>query len=245
MEYEKYKPPVRVMALWCAELMLLSCLIGKLFYGSFSVGLMGIAGIPFYVRSKAKQLCQRRKQELLVQFQDLIRSYSTALKAGYSVENAFKEAYADLKYLYEDKALIMMECARMVDRMKNGHGIDELMLDLGKRSGLEDITDFASVFSVAKKSGGNLGAMIADTTQRISEKLSVTEEIRLMFASKALDQRIMNLVPVGIMLYILLGNPDYFEPLYKNAAGIAIMTAALGLYAAAYFLARKIMDIRI
>ena len=245
MEYEKYRPPVKVRVLWCVEFMLLACLIGKLFYGFLPVGLLGIAGLPFFVRSKTKKLCQSRREKLLIQFQDLIRSYSTALKAGYSVENAFREAYSDLKYLYEEKDLIMVECSRMEDRMKNGRGIDELLSDLGKRSGLQDIIDFASVFSVAKKSGGNLGAMIADTTQRISEKLSVSEEIRLMFASKALEQKIMNLVPIGIMLYISLGNPDYFMPLYQNAAGIAIMTAALGLYAAAYFLAKKITDIRI
>ncbi len=245
MDYAAYKLPVKEKLKWITLYMLLAFLIGYLFYGAIPVGLLGLPALPFYLRQKTKEAGEQRRQKLLIEFRDLILSYSHSLKAGYSIENGFREGYKDLKWQYKEDDLIMEECRQIIGKMENKHSLEELITDLGVRSGVEEIIDFASVFSVAKKTGGNLPAIISDTGIKISDKLAVKEEIELMFAAKRFEQKIMNCIPLFMMSYIGLGTPGYFDPLYGNAAGIAIMTASLILYAAAYFLAQKIMEIRI
>ena len=220
-------------------------LLGYVFYGSPLAGIPGFAAMPFMFKKKQKQLAQKNRDRLLLEFKELILSFSNALRAGYSIENAFIEAYGELKFLYEEDSLIMTESKQIISKMKNQQNLEDLLTDLGRRSCLEDIRDFAAVFQVAKKSGGNLPKIISETSQRISDKLNVSDEIRLMFAEKQFEQKIMNCLPVLIILYISVSNPGYFDPLYKNITGVIIMSVCLIVYIAAYFLSQKIMDIRV
>lgn len=245
MDYGTIRPDKSTILKWCVCYVALSLLVGFLFYGTHLAGCAGMAGLPLFLKHKIRLWQKQRRQELLVQFKELIRSYGNSLKAGYSVENGFREAYKDLAWQYDSGEMIMTECRQMIAKMENKHSLEELFMDLGKRSLSEDIRDFASVFSVARKSGGNLAAIISDTAMKISDKLMVTEEIELMFASKRFEQKIMNCIPVFMMCYIGLGTPGYFDPLYKNAAGIAVMSGCLLLYGAALLLSQKIMDIRV
>ena len=139
----------------------------------------------------------------------------------------------------------MVECRQMVGKMQNNHSLEELLADFGERSHTEDIRDFSEVFSVAKKSGGNLSLILSDTANRIAERMSESEQIELLFEAKRYEQKIMNVVPVFIMFYIGISNPGYFEPLYKNPVGIVVMSVCLMVYAFAYFWAYRIMKIEI
>ena len=64
-----------------------------------------------------------------------------------------------------------------------------------------------------------------DTAEQIAVKMTESEQIALLFESKRFEQKIMNVVPVAIMLYIGLTSPGYFAPLYGNLRGIALMSA--------------------
>ena len=69
------------------------------------------------------------------------------------------------------------------------------------------------------------------------------ETIRLLSAAKKYEQDIMNMVPIGIIFYIRMTNPGYFDSLYHNLFGIIVMTAALFVYVGAYLLSEKILEI--
>ncbi|MBR4759960.1 MAG: type II secretion system F family protein [Lachnospiraceae bacterium] len=245
MDYKTYKMTALMKCKYGLLYLLLFIFLGRLFYGSLLAGLPGLLLIPLALRKKAAQLADKRRHELALEFKELVLAYANALRAGYSVENAFLEAAKEIAYLFDEDALIMQECRQMAGKMKNGHSIEELLTDLGRRSGSEDIADFAAVFSVAKRSGGNMPAIMSDTAGRISEKVSLTEEISLMFAQKRLEQRMMDVLPLAIMLYISIASPGYFSSLYGNVTGIVVMTVCLAVYVAAYLISGKIMDIRI
>ncbi len=245
MDYKTYQMTALMKCKYALLYLLLFLFLGRLFYGNLLAGLPGICFLPAALKRKAGQLADKRRHELTMEFKELILAYANALRAGYSVENAFLEAVKEIAYLFDEDAMIMQECRQIAGKMKNGHSIEELLSDLGRRSGCEDIADFASVFSVAKRSGGNMPSIMSDTAARISEKVSLTEEISLMFAQKRLEQRMMDVLPIAIMLYISAASPGYFSAMYGNAAGIAVMTVCLAVYTGAYLISGRIMDIRI
>ncbi len=97
----------------------------------------------------------------------------------------------------------------------------------------------------AKRSGGDLIRIIRDTTEVINEKLEVKREISTIISAKKLEQSIMNMVPVGIVLYMRLTSGGMFDKLYGNAVGIIVMTVCLLIYFAAKMLADQIVDIQV
>ena len=245
MEYSRYRmSPAEVIksSIWFSMFFLI---LAKVFYDSYVAALFGIVLFPFLMRKKGNELAAKRRERLALEFKQFLLSFSGSLKAGYSVENAFVQASADLCLVYDEKSDMVTECKTICHRLQNNQVLEELILDFAKRSGHSDICDFAAIFSIAKRSGGNMNAIIQNTATVIGEKIETKREIALMFAAKRAEQNVMNVVPIGIIGYMRLSSPGYFDRLYGTLPGILIMTACLILYIFAIFLSQKIMDIEV
>ena len=63
----------------------------------------------------------------------------------------------------------------------------------------------------------------------------------MLLGGKKMELTIMKIMPFGILLYIDMGNPGYFDTLYHNVVGISVITGCLLLYLGAYLLGEHIM----
>jgi tight adherence protein B len=233
------------MAMYAGEWLLVCSVIGWLFYRSIIAIIILFLFVKFYFKDKKSLLNAKRKKELNIQFKDAISSLSSALAAGYSVENAFVEAYKDLLLVYSKDALIMKELLFIIRKLEMNETIEYLLEDLAKRSGDEDIKSFTEVFAIAKRSGGDFISIIDMTTNSISGKIEVKREIDVILSDKKLEQRIMNVIPIMIILYVGSTSKGFFDSLYRNIFGVIIMTICLGIYGFAYLLGRKIVDVEV
>lgn len=220
-------------------------LISWLFYDTlWAAGLL----LPFwkpvsiYIHKKSEA---RKRTEGEVQFKDFLNSLSASMHAGYAVENAFREAYQELAELYGKNAFIPRELARMLHQMKLNRPAEEVLEEFAGRSGLEDAENFAGIFKIAKRSSGNLVSIMENTAETIGKKLETQREIRTLVQEKRYEQRIMNIMPLAMILYLRMGNGELMEILYTTLAGRAVMTACLLLYLAAYCMAEKIVNIKV
>ena len=73
----------------------------------------------------------------------------------------------------------------------------------------------------------------------------MAHEIETLITAKKYEAKIMNMVPLGIIVYMQVFMPEFLEPLYHNLIGILVMTAALAGYGGAYMLSKKIVNIKI
>ncbi|MDD3217586.1 MAG: type II secretion system F family protein [Lachnospiraceae bacterium] len=227
------------------EGLLLCIAIDYLFYSVWwMIFLLIPVGIWWVLQRK--NACQiKRKQRLNLQFKDALSALRISLQAGYSLENAVLETYKDLQKIYQSQDEIVQEFRYLVRQMRIQVPVEQLFVELSDRSGVEDIENFASVFSIAKRTGGNLAAILEQTAVRLSDKIDVKKEIEASIASKKFEQNIMALMPAGIILYMRICSPDFLNGLYGNMLGIAIMTVCLGIYLGAYQLGRKIVTIEV
>lgn len=104
---------------------------------------------------------------------------------------------------------------------------------------------FADVFLIAKRSGGNMTDILEKTAAVIGQKIETDQEIRLMISAKKMEQKIMNMVPFLIIFYIGTTSKGFFDVLYHNLIGVVIMTVCLGLYGTAYLLSKRIVEIEV
>ena len=225
--------------------MLIALLFGRLFYDSWlAVAILLPMAFPWFVFQK-KQQKQRNVRLIGIQFRDAMASVLTSLKAGYSVENAFMEASKDMELLYGKKSLIYGELSKIKKGIKNNVPIEKLLFRMGKETENMDIQDFAEVFAVAKRSGGNMTEIIGRTITVISQKMDVEKEIDVLISAKRMEARIMNMVPFFIIFYISLTNPGFFAPMYHNFFGVILMTVCMGFYIGAYLLSERIVNIHV
>lgn len=198
--------------------------------------------IMFYLDNT---ICEKNKQILKKQFREMILSMATNLKVGYSPENAFLEAYADLIQLYGKNSRIIYE----LDTIKKGLSVnltlEKLLRDFEKRSHIEEISEFVDVFCLAKKTGGNLVEIIDSSSNMISKKISVDEEIEVITRAGKMERQIMMIIPFLIILYIEFTNQNFFTPLYHNLAGVLVMSVCLTVYFVSVKVSGKIISIRI
>ena len=204
--------------------------VSVLCYGSLVYAVFLTPYIPVYLRKKRKELLEKRKWQLNLQFGDAINSLSAVLESGYSVENAVFEAYNDLSLSYSEEAPIMIELKTITMMLKSNVPIEEAFLQFAKRSGLEDVKSFADIFATAKRTGGNIIEIIKSTASVIRTRMELKRELKTMIASKKYESDIMRLVPFAVLLYLRIFSPEMITGMYKTAFGIIFMTVILIIY---------------
>ena len=143
------------------------------FYQSFLPLSFGIIFFPIYFKRQKKKLCDERKHRLQIQFKEMLRAVNNSLQAGYSMENAFIETREEMGSLYGEESDIVRELEEIIKGLKNNQTLEEKIMDLGNRSDVEDIENFANMLYVGKRTGGNINEMIETAMSVIDEKVSI------------------------------------------------------------------------
>lgn len=245
IDYNTYVFTLKEVIMYVAMKAAFLGMVSYLFYDSVIAWIIMLPIAVISLKSKGEELCKKRKRKLETEFREVILSVSSNLQAGYSIENAFREAYQDIVVLYGEESVMARELYLMMQRLNNNELLEDILVNLSKRSGVADIKDFADIFQIAKRSGGDLRGIIANTAQIISDKQEVTKEIETVMSEKKLEQTIMRYIPFFIVFYISLTSKGYFESLYHNLLGWIVMSVCLVIYVVACKISDKILDINI
>ncbi|WP_081791935.1 type II secretion system F family protein [Caldalkalibacillus mannanilyticus] len=222
-------------------------LIGFIFYQNLIVsGVLALLGF-YYPKLRTKQLVEKRKQELSIQFKHALYSLASALAVGKSVENAFRDIVEDLKMLFGHTDVHIIREIELINRkVENGETIENAIADFSARAKLEDIQSFSDVFITCKRTGGDLIEVIRKTANIIGEKLEIKQEISVLIAQKKFESQILTVAPLAFVALLSFSSQEYMEPLYQlRTGGVFVMTGALIGVAFAYWLSTKIMNIKV
>ncbi len=187
-----------------------------------------------------KKKVQERELYFLEQFKECILSVAASLRAGYAVENAFLESMDDMRMMFGAGCEMLEHLGVLQKGLHNNETLENLLYALAKRKDNEDVLEFAEVFSIAKRSSGNVADTIMIYSGIITQKLEGTQEIRALLAAKRLEQRVMNVMPFIIVMYLEYSNPGYFDMMFHNWSGVLIMTGCMAGYVVAFAMAEKI-----
>ena len=207
-------------------------------------GGVGFFAGKMFLPIRTKQIIEKRTKELNHQFRDMLDGLTTSLGAGNNIPDSFSNVYQDLRVQYEEGEYILQELKTIISGMHNGIAIEDLLYDFGKRSGNTDIMSFADVFKVSYRKGGNIGDIIRDTHEVLSEKMEIREEIETMVASNKNDTLMMVAMPIFMVGFIKMGSPD-FAINFATVTGVISTTIAVGCFVGAYKLSANLLDIEI
>lgn len=216
-----------------------------LYYRSFWMTLLLLPLFLWHFHMMEEEWAIKKEQEFQVQFKEAIQAVSSALNTGYSVENAFREAQKELKLIYPETARISKEMLIIVRQLRIHVAMEQILEEFGMRVQTEDVRNFVTVFAAAKKSGGNMIAIIQDTARQIGDKIDVKREIDTILAAKKYEFRVMSAIPYAIIGYMSLSFPEFMDSLYGNVFGIGVMTVCLVIYLGAYYLGIRLTRIEV
>lgn len=235
--------------------------VGLIFYGGQFLDEDGLATTATYIGNvviflvaglitsfiflpiRTKQLRDKRKAVLTRQFKELLSALATSLSSGMNLQDSLSSAYADLELQFSENGYIVKEVAEMLNGLKNNVPIEQMMVSFGDRSEIEDISNFGIVFSMCYRTGGSLSDIVRRTSNIITEKAEIAEEIETAISSNKTQFTCMMFIPV-VMVIMLRTLSSTFAAGFSTPVGIAGMTVGLLIFFLAYKLGQKTMDIK-
>lgn len=207
-------------------------------------GFVGIVAVKLAIPTITSNLKEKRIKELKNQFRDMLDSLATSLNSGKNVIDSFQSVNQDLSLQYEENAYILYELKVIMTGVYNNIDIETLLTDFGRRSGVDDIESFANVFRICYRQGGNLKEVIRNTHSIINDKMEIESEIKTMVATNNLQQKIMIVVPILLVALIKSMSPE-FAANFATPTGIFATSFAIVMFVVAYFVSKKILDIKL
>lgn len=201
-----------------------------------------ITGIIF-IPMRRKQIVDKRKKQLLTQFRGLLDALSTSVGAGRNITDAFLSAESDLTVQFSADSYIVNEIRCIGLGVNNNIQIEDLLMNFAQRSGLEDVESFANVFATCYKKGANIQEVIKNSAAIIGDKIEIQMELETMVAGQKNEQNIMLVMPVVLIVAMKAMGGDMID--LSTPAGVASVTTALVIFVLAYFVSKKILDIKL
>lgn len=244
-DYSVYQFSFREWIKYLILYTVLDACISYLFFFSWVSFVLLLPGAVPFVRERRLALQKKRAVEMKRQFMDSMQMLTVSLQAGYSVENSIREAVKELARVYEPEAFILQEFQIMETQLAVNRNMEDLFMDFGERSAIDDIQSFAEVFFTAKRSGGDLIAVIRNTVFCIRQKQETLQEIETSLAGKVMEQNVMSMIPLLILAYVKFTSSEFLSVMYGNLTGVTIMVLCFLVYVLAYFWGRKIVRVEV
>ena len=243
-DYSIYTPSAKEKILWFTIAMIAAGLVLYLFYENIFVSLVVgfICGIVF-IPIRTKQMIIKRRQKLSLQFRELLDALSTSIGAGKNVQDAFQGAIEDLTIQFTRESDIVRELEIICSGMYNNIAIEDLLMNFAERSGVEDISNFANVFTTCYRKGGNINEVIKNTAEIIGDKIEIKMELQTMVAGQKNEMNIMLVMPVLFIIVMKSMGGGLID--LSTPTGILSTTGALAIFVLAYFAGQWITNIKL
>lgn len=227
------------MMLWC----LIFALGGWAYYRNIMACFVFMPLSVYMLYLKVKKDADKKKKETVYQFRDLLQTISASLMAGRNIEKSFLTASKELTIIWSakntpiNKALGIME-----SRLSMNISMEESLWKMAESLDCEEAVQFAEMFEICKRNGGNIIHAIKVSEQTLTDKLIVLQEINMVIAQRKLELKILLYFPHFMFAFLMFTTDNYLEPLFHNLFGQVLASCVLGLSFLAAVLGRKITD---
>ena len=220
-----------------AAAIVLHIFFGNLFLDIIAVIAAGIVAQPIY----RKMMVERIQKQLITQFRDMLDSLNSSISAGKVVSEAFVDAEKDMELQYGRDSFIYKEIRTVNYGVMHSVNIEELLLDFGMRSGIDDIVSFANVFAVSNRRGGEMKSIIGETKSILCDKIDIDQEIHTMVNASKNELNVMMLMPLLVVPMM----SSFSQESDNQLINISVKIAGIIMFVIAYIIGRKIVKIKV
>lgn len=184
-------------------------------------------------------LRRRRIARFNVQLVDSLVSMSSALKAGFSILQAFESV------VKQNLNPISQEFSLFLQQMRIGVKFEEALRNMEERVGSEDLLLMNQSIEIARQTGGNLTEVFEKIASTIRERMRIQQRIRSLTAQGRLQGIVVGSVPLFLLFLMTMIDPRMMMPFFQSKVGIGMLVVAGLLEIGGALIIRKIVDIKI
>jgi tight adherence protein B len=184
-------------------------------------------------------LKQRRIRRFNDQLSDALLTLSNALKAGFSILQAFEAVVrTGVNPIAEEFGVFLQET-------RVGVKFEEALANLRKRVDSEDLTLLILAIETARLTGGNLTEVLDNIALTIRERTRVERRVQTLTAMGRLQGNVVGAVPILLALLLTAIDPVMMSAFFHSPAGWVTAALVVILEIAGFLLIRKIVRIDI
>ena len=187
----------------------------------------------------AKWLNARYVRKFNEQLTDALGTMSNALRAGFSISQAFESvAESDMHPISDEFALLLQQ-------MRVGMSFDDALSSLDKRIGSDDLTLVVTAIDIARKTGGNLTEIFDSISETIRARMRIERKVRTLTAQGRLQGIIVSLMPFFLCGVMTVMKPGMMIPFLTSLNGLACLAGASIMVLFGWIIIRKIVTIKV
>jgi tight adherence protein B len=111
--------------------------------------------------------------------------------------------------------------------------------------GSQDLHIVARALDIHRKVGGDLAAILDGVANTMREREELRGHVLALTAQQRLGGIIVGLLPLWIVGFFLVSDPNFISPLWEEPAGRIMLGIGAALDAVAFFLMRWFMTIEV
>ena len=217
-----------------------------IFYKVIPLAVLGgaITG-TVYIFVAEQAAIQKRLKKLRVQFYDLLEAMSVAMRAGNPVLKALESAREDPTLIYPGNSDILVELDVIIKKFYNAIPLSESFADFARRSGLEDVASFASIYATIEGKSSRADEIVRETQQIIADKMEIEMEIDTLMTAAKSEVNIMLFMPLVILAVIGYAGAGFMDAIYTEPLGRVVATGGLIVFIISFIMARKFSNVEI
>ena len=231
--------PVGTLLTICLSLGLLALLAGLLLgmpAALLALTVGGAAWAPLIVVFVRRQQRFARFEAL---FPDAIDLLARAVRAGHAFTTAF-ELIAN-----ETPEPVAGEFRVAYDQQNLGMPLREALENLTARVPLPDVRFFVSALQIQRESGGNLAEILDKLSYVMRERFKILRQVQVFTAEARMSMYILVALPPLTAVLMFLANREYIMALFTTPMGQKMLTTAIILQIAGFFVMRQITRLRV
>ena len=239
-------PPQRIAEIGWAGAGAVFLLISGLFFslnnpGSTAAGLVlgtAFASGAFILPSRVVIfLRERRRLRFNLQLVDALTHMSNALKAGFSINQAFETIVEN------GENPIAQEFGLFLQQIRVGVSFNEALVNMDQRVGSDDLTIVCTSIDIARRTGGNLTEIFDKISLTIRERMRIESRVRTLTAQGRLQGIIVGSMPIVLGVALTIVRPSMMIPFLSSLTGMIAIFVMMILLSLGALTIRKIIRI--
>lgn len=201
------------------------------FAGLITIGIVLAVTWALLSRQAAK-----RRAQVIEQIPDFLDNVSRVLSAGNSLEEAIgvaaRESADPIRSLFSS-----------VNRqVRLGAPLEQVLQELADIHRIRDLRVMALAAAINRRYGGSLREIFRSLIQAIRSRDMAVRELRALTGETRFSAFVLAIIPVGIMLYILALNPEYYTDIWAEQGGRFLLIGAALLQVAGVFVIWRMIN---
>jgi tight adherence protein B len=200
-------------------------------------GLLGMWLGYLAVQTWLERKRRGRLEEFVGQLPELARTLSNATSAGRSLQSSLHLAAEDLADPAGTELKIVSEQLRL------GSGVDRALATLADRLPSRELAVLTSTLIIQQRSGGDVVRALRDMADTLDARKELRREVRTIVSGAVQTGYVTGGMGIALILLVNQLQDGMIDQMAREPLGIAALSVAGGLYAAAFLTARRMTNI--